>query len=87
MKNSKQKEVKEGCPKCGSTKFAKSLDASEKRYCQGCGHVWLPMSKAEITLQIRDKEIAELKEQVKSLREQLSALSGNRDSKDTDIFS
>lgn len=69
----KQEEAtdkKERCPKCNAEKFSIAEDVSEKRYCQVCHHVWLPMNKAEIENSYLNEEVLKLRSENKKLKEE-----------------
>jgi Zn-finger nucleic acid-binding protein len=69
---------KEACPKCTSEIFAKAEDASSKRYCSKCRHVWVPgfdgLKRTDLLLKQAQEENIRLKDEIIKLRKQVSDL-------------
>lgn len=67
-------DLKERCPRCVSEDFVSSKDVSQKRYCQKCGHVWLPLSKDAIEVGYLTEEVSKLREENSFLKDRVKAL-------------
>lgn len=69
-----QTETQEACPRCNSTKYSVEKAGAHKRYCQVCGHVWLPLTKDALELQAIRNDMAKLEGENFRLKEHIEVL-------------
>lgn len=64
----------ERCPKCFSMEFSIETGPHQKRYCQKCKHVWIPMSQAELELTAMKQDYGKLKDAYDRLKAEYDKL-------------